>query len=122
MEDLKITDVGISKVPLFVSTRFVLFITFSVEGCSGSGSGWWVDDCWLVTGVIFVVAVSIRRMKSLGVRAQTVADCPQKLKTGVGAVRYMTLSARHSGCEQLMIYGRHYFEGGVEVYLLAWHL
>jgi len=52
-----------------------------VDGCSGSDSGWWVDDCWLVTGVIFVVTVSIRSMKSLGVRAQTVADFLQKLKT-----------------------------------------
>ena len=70
-----------------------------VDGCSGSGSGWWVDDCWLVTGDIFVVAVSIRSMKSLGVRAQTVADCLQKLKSGVGAVvvAVVTLSACHSG-------------------------
>jgi len=68
-------------------TAAALTVAVEVIAAGGSTTADWSLARSSVTGVIFVVAVSTRSsMKCLGVRAQTVADCPQKLKTAVGAV------------------------------------
>ena len=72
-------------------TAAALTVAEALAEAGGSTTADWSLARPSVTGVIFVVAVSIRSsMKCLGVCAQTVADCPQKLKTGAVVIAFDT--------------------------------